>query len=304
MTTLALRAVAGALAGVAALCWLSPAFAHAVCGDRIFPATLAIDDPGVGDELALPTLTYLPQNGDGAQEFDASFSWTKTIFPGFGLSITDGPTWLNPGGYGWGDVDTEAKYNFLCIPDREFMASLGLDVTWAHTGTPNMTNPYNNYTPVLDVGKGFGDLPKSLNILRPLAVTAELSETVPGEAWTDGNQNPTTLNWGFTVQYSLPYYNSQVGEIDNAFFKHLIPITEFTFSKPISNFAPGTNQTTGTVQPGAIYMADTWQFALEAIVPMNGASGHGVGVVGEMHFFLDDIFPDSLGKPLFQWGQK
>ncbi len=46
-------------------------------------------------------------------------------------------------------------------------------------------------------------------------------------------------------------------------------------------------------------MADTWQFALEAIIPMNAASGHGVGVVGELHFFLDDIFPNSLGKPIF-----
>jgi hypothetical protein len=182
------------------------------------------------------------------------------------------------------------------------MASAGLDVTWAHTGTPNMTNPFNTYTPVLDVGLGFGSLPKSLNILRPLAVTAELSETIPGESWTEGNQNPTTLNWGFTVQYSLPYYNSHVGEIDNDFFKHLIPVTEFTFSKPISNFAPETNLTTGTIQPGAIYMADTWQFALEAIVPMNSASGRGVGAVGELHFFFDDIFPDSLGKPIFNWG--
>jgi len=296
------RSGARAAIGVAAALWLSPAFAHAVCGDRIFPATLGIDDPGVGDELALPTLTYLPQNSDGAQEFDASFSYTKTIFPGFGLSVSDGPTWLRPGGYGWGDVDTEDKYNFLCVPGWEFMASAGLDVTWAHTGTPNMTNPFNTYTPVLDVGLGFGSLPKSLNILRPLAVTAELSETIPGESWTEGNQNPTTLNWGFTVQYSLPYYNSHVAEIDNDFFRHLIPVTEFTFSKPISNFAPGTNQTTGTIQPGAIYMADTWQFALEAIVPMNSASGRGVGAVGELHFFFDDIFPDSLGKAIFNWG--
>ena len=297
------RVVAGAILGAAAVFWLSPAFAHAVCGDRIFPATLGIDDPGVGDELALPTLTWLPQNSDGSQEFDASFSYAKTIFPGFGLSISDGPSWLKPGGYGWGDVDTEAKYNFLCFPEHEFMASAGLDVTWAHTGTPNMTNPFNNYTPALDVGKGFGDLPKSLNILRPFAVTAELGETLPGQAWTDGNQNPTTLNWGFTVQYSLPYYNSHVGEIDDAFFKHLIPITEFTFSKPISNYAPGTNQTTGAIQPGLIYMADTWQFALEAIVPMNSASGRGTGVVGELHFFFDDIFPNTLGKPIFSGGQ-
>ena len=68
-------------------------------------------------------------------------------------------------------------------------------------------------------------------------------------------------------------------EIDNEFVKHLIPITEFTFSKPISNFAPGTNVTTGTIQPGVIYLTSTYQVAVEAIVPLNGASGHGVGVV-------------------------
>ncbi len=51
MSTLSSRVVAAALAGAAAVLWLSPAFAHAVCGDRIFPATLAIDDPGVGELL-------------------------------------------------------------------------------------------------------------------------------------------------------------------------------------------------------------------------------------------------------------
>ena len=132
-----------------------------------------------------------------------------------------------------------------------------------------------------------------------MAITAEISEDLPGQSWTNGNQNSTNLNWGFTVQYSLPYYNSHVAAIDNEFFKHIIPITEFTFSKPIANFAPGTNITTGTIQPGAIYVSDKWQFALEAIIPMNGASGHGAGVVGELHFFFDDIFPNSLGKPIF-----
>jgi hypothetical protein len=277
----------------------SHASAHAVCGARIFPATLGIDDPGVGDELALPTLTWLPQNSDGSQEFDASFSYSKTIFPDFGLSVTDGPSWLKPGGFGWGDVGTEAKYNFACNPDHELMASAGLDVTWANTGTANMSDSFNTYRPVLDVGKGFGGLPTSLNILRPIAVTAEVSDSVPGQAWTDGNQNSTNLNWGFTVQYSLPYYNSNVAEIGNKFLRHLVPITEFTFSKPVSNFAPGTDQITGAIQPGAIYMADKWQFALEAVIPMNAKSGRGVGVVGELHFFLDDIFPNSLGKPIF-----
>ncbi len=303
MNTATSRVAAGAILGAAAALWLSPAFAHAVCGDRIFPATLAIDDPGVGDELALPTLTYLPQNSGGSQELDANFSWSKTIFPNFALVVHDGPTWQKPGGYGWDSLDTEVQYGNFCIPDHELIATLAFDVSWGRTGTLTQYAPFNTYTPVIDVGKGFGDLPTSLNILRPFAVTAELSESLPGQAWTNGNQNSTNINWGFTIQYSLPYYNSHVGEIDNDFFKHVIPIAEFAFSRPISNFAPGTDQTTGTFQPGAVYITDKWQFALEAIVPINGASGHGVGVVGQLDLYLDDILPDSLGKPISRWGQ-
>ncbi len=308
MTIATLRVAAGALLGATAALWLSPAFAHAVCGDRIFPATLAIDDPGVNDELALPTLTYLPQNSGGAQEFDASFSWSKTITPNTALIVSDGPTWQRLSGsswakgYGWGSLDTELQWGNFCLPDHELMATVGLDVDWGRTGTLSQYAPYNTYTPVLDVGKGFGDLPKSLNILRPIAVTAELSESLPGQSWTNGSPNSTNLNWGFTIQYSLPYYNSNVAEIDNNFFKHLIPIAEFAFSKPLYNFAPGGNQTTGSFQPGAVYLTDKWQFALEAIVPMNSASGRGTGVVGELDLYLDDLLPNTLGKPIFQAG--
>jgi len=304
MSVRSYRASLGASAALLAGLWLSPAFAHAVCGARIFPATLGIDDPGVGDEIALPTLAAQPLNSSNQQEFDASFSYTKTIFPGFGLSIGDGPSWVTTtsqaqGGYGWGDINTEAKDNFLCLAEHEFMASVGLNVDWGNTNINGFGNAYNTYSPVLDIGKGFGDLPTSLNVFRPIAVTAELSEDIPGQFSTTGSLNPVMLNWGFTVQYSLPYFNANVAAINNDFVKHLIPLTEFTFSSPVSNVPKGGYGVTGAIQPGVIYMADTWQFALEAIVPINAASGHNIGVVGELHFFLDDIFPNSLGKPIF-----
>ena len=138
-----------------------------------------------------------------------------------------------------------------------------------------------------------------MNILRPVAITAEISEDFPGQSVTQGVQNPNVLNWGFTIQYSLPYFNSHVAEIDNSFIKHLIPLTEVAFSSPVSNVPPGGYGVTGTVQPGAVYMADKWQFALEAIIPINRASGHGVGVIAQLDLFMDDIFPDTLGKPIF-----
>ncbi len=284
------------------------AHAHAVCGDRIFPATLGIDDPGVGDELALPTVTVQPTNTSGQQEYDASFAWSKTIFPGFALQVSDGPSWVTTnsqaaGAYGWGDLSTEAKYQLLCVPAAEFMVSAGVEVDWGFTGTNGNANGanYTTVSPVLDVGKGFGDLPTSLNILRPIAITAEISEDIPNKFFSAGGeqQNSENLNFGFTLQYSLPYYNSHVGEISNSFVNHLIPLTEFVFSAPINNVPQGGWGVTGTIQPGVIYMADTWQFALEAIFPINGASGKGVGAVGELHFFFDDIFPNTLGKPIF-----
>ena len=40
-------------------------------------------------------------------------------------------------------------------------------------------------------------------------------------------------------------------------------------------------------------------FAVEAMIPINKASGKHVGVIAQLHFFLDDIFPNSIGKPIF-----
>ena len=68
MLSRSMRPIAGALTIAAAALWLTPAYPHAVCGARIFPATIAIDDPGVLDELTLPTVSWVPYNSGGAHE--------------------------------------------------------------------------------------------------------------------------------------------------------------------------------------------------------------------------------------------
>jgi hypothetical protein len=47
---------AGIWGAVIALIPLSGSSAHEIVGNRFFPATLTIDDPGVNDELSLPTV--------------------------------------------------------------------------------------------------------------------------------------------------------------------------------------------------------------------------------------------------------
>jgi hypothetical protein len=41
------------------------------------------------------------------------------------------------------------------------------------------------------------------------------------------------------------------------------------------------------------------QFGVEAEIPVNRLTGNHVGVLFDAHLFLDDIFPGSIGKPLF-----
>jgi hypothetical protein len=300
MPSVPIRLAAGAFAGAGALLWLTPAYPHAVCGDRIFPATIAIDDPGVLDELTLPTVSDVHFNSSGAHEWDASFSWTKTITPGLSVVISDGPTWTHPGGYGWNPLSTELQWGALCIPDAEFMMKVGFDITWAGTGTGILAGSggQNTYSPLVDAGLGFGTLPPAVKYLRPFAITAEFSTTTPGRDWTAGVPNVSTFNWGFTLQYSLPYFNSHVASIDNDFLKHLIPVAEFAFRTPIHNGGAAGQPQTGYFQPGLVYIADKWQVALEAMIPMTGATGHGAGVVGSLDFYLDDI-PNRIDQPIF-----
>jgi hypothetical protein len=44
-------------------------------------------------------------------------------------------------------------------------------------------------------------------------------------------------------------------------------------------------------------MANTWQFGVEATLPLTAADQHGVGVTGEFHLYLDDLVP-ALFQPL------
>ena len=74
-------------------------------------------------------------------------------------------------------------------------------------------------------------------------------------------------------------------------------ITEFSFQTQTSNF-DGDERTTGTINPGLLYVADKYQLGVEAIIPLSRTSGDDVGVIANLHLFLEDIFPNSLGRPL------
>jgi hypothetical protein len=103
--------------------------------------------------------------------------------------------------------------------------------------------------------------------------------------------------------------NSFVHEVPE-FFRHMIPDIECVFSSPISNIGPssplsvpGTHEITGTWGPGLYYFGRlgdvSFQLGAVAQIPINHASGRHPGVIAIVDFLLDDMFPNSIGKPLF-----
>ena len=307
MSRTIMRSVAFAV--VVAAIPASNAFAHCSVGNRFFPATLIVDDPCVADELSLPTVAGF-RNGDdpSAREVDISGEISKRVTETFGISVAE--TWVHlkqPGvstAQGFDNLETGFKFQFLTDPDREFVMSAALDVDWGGTGSGSIgAESFTTLTPTLFAGKGFGFLPEELKYLKPIAITGQVGYAVPTESSTieDGTTtlNPQALVWGGSIQYSMPYLKSAVEDLSLPdFVNRLIPLVEWNLQTQTDNFN-GEERTTGTINPGIIYVADKFQLGVEAIIPVNRASGDGVGAIGQLHLYLDDIFPDTYGQPLF-----
>jgi len=76
----------------------------------------------------------------------------------------------------------------------------------------------------------------------------------------------------------------------------LIPIVELALEKPMNR---GGGPTVGTVNPGILWAGRYMQLGAEAVIPVNSRTGGKTGVLLQLHFFIDDIFPRTLGKPVF-----
>jgi hypothetical protein len=289
-------------AGVCApLFGAASAFGHGFVGDRFFPPTITSDDPFAVDELALPTVTWFnTPSGGGSPEsrtFDAGLEFDKEIFPHFAIGISDDYLSQNghhsPSAYGWDNIELTAKYELYHNDPHEFIFSIGVAGDIGHTGFVNTSDSFSTIEPTLYFGKGFGDLPTSVDYLRPLAVTGTI-----GQSFTTSAAGPNSLDWAFAVEYSLPYLQSEVRDIGlPKIFSNLIPLTEFTFSTQENR--QGRGHTTGTFNPGLLYETPYFQIGAEALIPVNHDSGAHVGVTVQVWVFIDDIFPKVFGHPLF-----
>lgn len=298
-----------ALASLVVLAFTSPSLAHCFVGARFLPATLATDDPCVADEMSMPTVQW-SKTADmpPATEWDFSGEISKRITENFGVSIGQNWTQIRQADgtltTGFQNLETTFQYQVLKDRSHELAVLAGLIVDWGHTGSTGsgLATRFSQLTPTLYFGKGLGDLPDSFSWIRPFAVTGQVGYQVPTDSFdfTQNVFNPQQLVYGASLQYSLPYLKSEVIDLGLPdFFNHLIPIVEANLTTPVANNFGNPYTTTGTVNPGVIWVGSYFQVGLEAVIPINRESGSGIGVLGQLHLYLDDMFPATVGQPLF-----
>lgn len=290
-------------------------FAHGVAGERFFPTTFAVDDPFVSDEFSLLyNQIQIPGDAGGSRVDTSSLSAeiSKRITPQFGIAIGSQYQHLhtvNDGTLkGFGNLEVNAKYQFYTSAAHETILSVGVSDEIGNTGNHAVSESFSVISPVFYFGKGFGDLFTEGSFLRPLAVTGVIAWNVPTQAQTatlntdtgdiDVERNPATLSWGVSIQYSLMYLQSFVKDVGlGAPFNRMIAVIEFPMETCLNRGCDG--QTTGTVNPGITWIGKQMELGIAAQIPMNERSGEHVGFFGLFHLFLDDIFPKSVGRPIF-----
>ena len=297
------------LASLSAAAFTSDALAHCFVGARFLPATLATDDPCVADEMSIPTVAW-SKTADvpPASQLDIGIDFSKRITENFGVTLSQGWTSIRqPDGtlmQGFGNFETAFQYQVLKNGEHELAILAGLVVDWGHTGSTGsgLADTFSTVTPTLYFGKGFGDLPSDFSWFRAFAVTGQVGYQIPTNSF-DFTQNvfiPQQLAYGASLQYSMPYLKSEIIDLGLPdFINHLIPIVEVSLTTPVANNFGNPYTTIGTVNPGVIWVGSYFQVGLEAMIPINRQSGTGVGVLGQLHLYLDDMFPRSIGQPLF-----
>ena len=238
-----------------------PASAHVIAGDRVFPVTLTIDDPGVSDEVSIPAFTYARTGSNGGSgpghDFDFGFEYDKTITSNTAIILNDGYDVNQTNGSktqaGFENLYVTGKWQAYTNAAHEFVVSLGVIREIGGTGTTHTGGDrFGSTAPTGYFGKGLGDLP--IGLLRPLAITGELSYVIadhklksfqqapsstPNSPFDTGiaaqfnNGNNNAWSGGLTIQYSIPYLQSQVKNVGlPGFLGNLIPVVEVTWSSP------------------------------------------------------------------------
>src|SRR3981189_567916 len=274
----------------------------AYVGDRFFPSTLATTVPTPADFYNPPYFVKLPDTATTptTREFDIPTSYSRLVTKDLGVFFTETFRIIEDANRGtrtgFDNFVIGAQYQLYTNPEHQFVFTVGGTAAIGGTGAPGIASSFSTLTPTIYIGKGFGDLPDSLAWLRPLTVSGTVAVAVPTESFTltslgtinlpsaDAGAftslstlptgpttlaetvNPKILQLGFALEYSL-VTNQYTGpnRTGTRYPEGWVPLIEFTTATPLNG--PLAGRTTGTINPGVVWVSRYLQAGGDTIIP-------------------------------------
>jgi hypothetical protein len=300
----------------------------AYVGDRFFPSTLATTVPTPADFYNPPYFVKLPDTSatPSVREIDIPTTYSRLVTRDLSVFFTETFRILEDANRGtrtgFDNLVIGAQYQLYTNPEHQFVITVGGTAAIGGTGATGIASSFSTLTPTIYIGKGFGDLPDSMAWLRPLTVSGTVAVAVPTASTSLGidNQradagaftslmtvpsgattlsetiNPKILLLGLALEYSLvTNYYTGPNRTGTRYAEGWVPLIEFTTATPLNG--PLAGRTTGTINPGVVWVNRYLQVGVEAIIPINASSGRDLGVRAQAHLYLPAIFPGL--KPIF-----
>jgi hypothetical protein len=281
-----------------------------------FPHDRCENDSNICERTCRPRFKHPAGDGTDVTDTAIESSFSRLLTPTLLVGIDTG--WIERGRSGFrsqtGFDATSLDLKTLVYENdpHETLVSAGFNWGIGHSGDQAVgADRAATFQPGLFFGRGFGDFPDDLCWLRRFAVAGAIpplfvmSHKATVSAVTPAGQlapvltpDSNMLHCGVALEYSTLYLTDRFtgGPPKEEPLHQFIPLIEFAFDTPFGGASSG--RTVGTMNPGLSYVAQTWQLAVEAIVPLERQAGRGVGVRAQIPFFLDDLVPALFGHPL------
>src|SRR6266436_830481 len=264
----------------------------AYVGDRFFPSTLATTVPTAADFYNPPYFVKLPDTAT-THETDITSTYSRLVTKDLAWTFAETFRILDVANKGrlsgFDNLVIGTQYQLYTDAVHQFVFTVGGTAALGGTGSSPVAASFSTVTPTVFIGKGFGDLPDSMAWLQPLTISATAAVAVPTDSYSltttalpsgmttlSETINPKVLQLGFALEYSL-VANMYTGanRTGTRYPEGWVPLVEFTTATPLNG--PLAGRTTGTVNPGFIWVSRFLQVAVEAIVPMDAHSGRDLG---------------------------
>ena len=277
---------------------LLPGFAAAADQDqpgRDFPKTLIFDEPGIDDEVSLPTVLVAPGTAGSGRDTELDFELDKRLTTSLSVQVNLGYTMLSraivPARDGWQNADATLKYIALSDPGAERLVSVSLIREFGGTGAARIgAGSTGATTAAVNFGQGFSPFAMA-RLIDPFAITGSAGYLIP-DTMHDGAGQQALLS--VSLQYSLAVLLPEAGAGRLAFLRPFIPIVECSSMLPVT----GRPRRTDTMAPGLIYAGDGFQLAAEALIPLTRSTGTRTGFIAQLNISLRSLAP-WLAHPLF-----